>query len=146
VNARAVAESRGIDVGEERTRTPGDYTNLVRVTCGGETSVAGTTIGREQRPWLVEVDGYRVEIELAPAHLLVMMNDDTPGMIGQVGLLFGKEGVNISNMSVSRSGKGKRDAVMVLAVDTDPTAEALERLQAMAGIHRVRLVTVNGRT
>ena len=79
VNARAVAEGRGIEVGEERTRTPGDYTNLVRVACGGETSVAGTTIGREQRPWLVEVDGYRVEIELAPAHLLVMMNDDSAG-------------------------------------------------------------------
>jgi D-3-phosphoglycerate dehydrogenase / 2-oxoglutarate reductase len=146
VNARAVAESRGIDVGEERTRTPGDYTNLVRVACGREASAAGTTIGREQRPWLVEVDGYRVEIELAPAHLLVMMNDDTPGMIGQVGMMFGKEGVNISNMSVSRSGKGKRDAVMVLAVDHDPTPEALERLQELGGIHRVRLVTVDGRT
>ena len=35
---------------------------------------------------------------------------------------------------------------MVLAVDTDPNAEALERLQALGGIHRVRLVTVNGRT
>jgi D-3-phosphoglycerate dehydrogenase / 2-oxoglutarate reductase len=145
VNARAVAEGRGIDVGEERTRTPGDYTNLVRVACGGETSVAGTTIGREARPWLVEVDGYRVEIELAPAHLLVMMNDDRPGMIGQVGMLFGAEGVNISNMSVSRSGPGP-GAVMVLAVDADPNAEALERLRTLAGIHRVRLVTVNGRT
>ena len=82
-------------------------------------SVAGTTIGREQRPWLVEVDGYRVEIELAPAHLLVMMNDDSPGMIGQVGMLFGAESVNISNMSVSRSGPG-RGAVMVLAVDAEP--------------------------
>jgi hypothetical protein len=67
-------------------------------------------------------------------------------MIGQVGLLFGQEGVNISNMSVSRSGKGKRDAVMVLAVDTDPTSDALDRLQALGGIHRVRLVTVDGRT
>jgi D-3-phosphoglycerate dehydrogenase / 2-oxoglutarate reductase len=144
VNSRAVAEARGIDVGDESTRTPGDYTNLVRVTCG-ETSVAGTTIGREQRPWLVEVDGYRVEIELAPAHLLVMMNEDTPGMIGQVGMLFGEEGVNISNMSVSRSGRGSR-AVMVLAVDADPSPEALERLRGLGGIHRVRLVTVNGRT
>ena len=36
VNARAVAEGRGIEVGEERTRTPGDYTNLVRVACGDD--------------------------------------------------------------------------------------------------------------
>ena len=117
----------------------------VRVACGPETSVAGTTIGREQRPWLVEVDRYRVEIELAPAHLLVMMNDDSPGMIGQVGMLFGAESVNISNMIVSRSGPGP-GAVMVLAVDAEPSAAALERLRALGGIHRVRLVTVNGKT
>jgi len=73
------------------------------------------------------------------------MNDDRPGMIGQVGMLFGAEGVNISNMSVSRSGPGP-GAVMVLAVDADPNAEALEQLRTLAGIHRVRLVTVNGKT
>ena len=125
VNARAVAEGRGIDVGEERTRTPGDYTNLVRVACGGETSVAGTTIGREQRPWLVEVDGYRVEIELAPAHLLVMMNDDSPGMIGQVGHALRRRGRQHLEHERQPQRQGQHDAVMVLAVDTDPTPEAL---------------------
>ncbi|HYX84019.1 MAG TPA: phosphoglycerate dehydrogenase [Gaiellales bacterium] len=140
VNARAVAESRGITVGEERTRTPGHYTNLVRVSCDGEPAVAGTTMGVEQRPWLAEVEGYQVEIELSDGHFLVMLNDDRPGMIGQVGLLFGEEGVNIANMSVSRSAPGER-AVMVLAVDSAPDAGALERLRALDGIHRVRLVS-----
>ena len=45
-------------------------------------------------------------------------------------MLFGAEGVNISNMSVSRSGPGP-GAVMVLAVDAEPNAEALERLRAL---------------
>ncbi len=67
-------------------------------------------------------------------------------------MLFGAEGVNISNMSVSRNGPGARAggpgsrAVMVLAVDADPNADALERLQTLGGIHSVRLVTVNGKT
>jgi D-3-phosphoglycerate dehydrogenase / 2-oxoglutarate reductase len=143
VNARTVAEAHGIRIAEERSPAIGDYTNLITVRCGGS-EVAGTTLGRDARPWLVAVDGHRVEIELA-THMLVVRNEDRPGMIGQVGMLFGEEGVNISNMSVSRSGPGTR-AVMVLAVDTDPTAEALDRLRALGGIHSVRLVTVNGGT
>src|SRR5581483_2266675 len=84
VNARSVAEARGIGVGEERTQTAGDYTNLLTVrTCPGE-AVSGTTIGRDHRPWLVAVERRQVEIELAH-HLLVMLNDDRPGMIGRVG-------------------------------------------------------------
>jgi D-3-phosphoglycerate dehydrogenase / 2-oxoglutarate reductase len=142
VNARSVAEARGIGVGEERTQTAGDYTNLLTVrTCPGE-AVSGTTIGRDHRPWLVAVERRQVEIELAH-HLLVMLNDDRPGMIGGVGTLLGSEGVNIANMSVSRNERGER-AVMVLSVDTPLPAGVLEKLSAVDGIHRVRQVTLNG--
>jgi D-3-phosphoglycerate dehydrogenase len=142
VNARAVAESRGIHVGDERVRTPGDYTSLVRVSCGPGRTVAGTTIGRENRPWLVEIEGSQLEIELAPGPMVVMENDDRPGMIGQVGTLFGEEAVNIANMSVSRHAGATR-AVMVMALDGVPADHTLERLRHLAGVHRVRLVTVD---
>ena len=69
VNARAVAESRGIAVGEEHARSLGDYTNLIRVAlrraarpCRGRRSAA-----RTGRGWC-EVEGYQVEIELARPH------------------------------------------------------------------------------
>jgi D-3-phosphoglycerate dehydrogenase len=142
VNARAVAESRGIAVGEEHARSPGDYTSLIRVSCGTGQTVSGTTIGRENRPWLVEVEGYQVEIELA-GHMVVMLNDDRPGVIGRVGTTFGEEHVNIANMSVSRNFRGQR-AVMVLALDVAPTPALVERLGGLEGIYRVRSVNLNG--
>ena len=142
VNARAVAESRGIAVGEEHARSPGDYTSLIRVSCGDGQTVSGTTIGRENRPWLVEVEGYQVEIELA-GHMVVMLNDDLPGVIGRVGTTFGEQHVNIANMSVSRNFRGER-AVMVLALDVAPPPALMERLAALEGIYRVRSVNLNG--
>jgi D-3-phosphoglycerate dehydrogenase len=142
VNARAVAESRGIAVGEEHVRSPGDYTSRVRVACGDGQTVSGTTIGRENRPWLVEVEGYQVEIELA-GHMVVMLNDDRPGVIGRVGTAFGEAGVNIANMSVSRNFSGER-AVMTLALDIAPAQPLLDHLRALEGIYRVRSVDLNG--
>jgi len=129
-------------VTEGQSRTPADYTSLIRVSCGEGQTVSGTTIGRENRPWLVEVEGYQVEIELA-GHMVVMLNDDRPGIIGRVGTTFGEEGLNIANMSVSRNFRGER-AVMVLALDVPPTAAALDHLRALDGIHRVRSVDLNG--
>jgi D-3-phosphoglycerate dehydrogenase / 2-oxoglutarate reductase len=142
VNARTVAEARGITVGEGRTGTPGDYTSLIRVSCAGGQAVAGTTIGRENRPWLVEVEGYQLEIELA-GHMVIMLNDDRPGIIGRVGTAFGEDGVNIANMSVSRNTRGDR-AVMVLALDVTPAPSVIEHLSALDGVHRVRSVDLDG--
>ncbi|MGN6378382.1 MAG: phosphoglycerate dehydrogenase [Gaiellales bacterium] len=140
VNARAIAEAHGIGVNEQRTDELGDYTNLILVRCGNS-EVAGTTIGRDSRPWLVSVYGHRVEIELA-SHMLVIRNEDRPGMIGQVGMLFAEEHVNIANMNVSRQAQGER-AVMVLSVDTTPAPQVLLKLTALGGIEDVRVVSQN---
>ena len=142
VNARAVAESRGIAVTEGQSRSPGDYTSLIRVSCGDGQTVSGTTIGRENRPWLVEVEGYQLEIELA-GHMVVMLNDDRPGIIGRVGTAFGEDGVNIANMSVSRNFRGER-AAMVLALDVTPAPSVIEHLSALDGVHHVRSVDLDG--
>jgi D-3-phosphoglycerate dehydrogenase / 2-oxoglutarate reductase len=139
VNARAVAEAHGIRIAEERSPAIGDYTNLITVRCGGS-EVAGTTIGRDARPWLVAVDGHRLEIELA-THMLVVRNEDRPGMIGQVGMLFAAEHVNIANMNVSRQAEGER-AVMVLSLDTRPAPAVLDKLTALGGIQEVRVVSL----
>ncbi len=139
VNARALAELRGLEIGEESNHSSSDHTNLISVRCGGS-EVAGTTIGGDHRPWLVRVYGEPVEIELS-AHMLVLENVDRPGMIGQVGMLFGTESVNIANMNVSRQEQG-HNAVMVLALDNPPDADVLDKLRSLEGIRSVRLVSV----
>jgi hypothetical protein len=106
VNAPLVAAERGIEVVEERRRSSRDFTNLIAVSAG-DLRVAGTTIGRDHRQWLVSALGFEVEIELAP-RMVVLRYDDVPGVIGRVGTLLGEAGVNIANMAVSRNREAAR--------------------------------------
>jgi D-3-phosphoglycerate dehydrogenase / 2-oxoglutarate reductase len=140
VNAPLIAAERGIEVREERSRSARDYTNLVRVelrSAGSRVRVAGTTIGSDHRPWLVNVLGFEIELELAPLFVLCRY-DDVPGVIGRVGTLFGETGINIAGMTVSRSRRGGK-ALMALTVDSAPSQELVERLRA-AGLDDARVL------
>jgi D-3-phosphoglycerate dehydrogenase len=131
VNAPMIARERGIEVREERSQSARDYTNLLRVEIRAgeeEIRVSGTTIGSDDRQWLVRALGFDLEIELAPL-MVVFRYDDVPGVIGHVGTVFGEAGVNIANMTVSRSRRGGT-ALMVLSVDTAPPPELVERIRA----------------
>ena len=130
VNAPLIAAERGIEVREERSSSARDYTNLVRIELrseGASVRVAGTTIGSDHRPWLVNVLGFEIELELAPLFVLCRY-DDVPGVIGRVGMLFGEAGINIAGMTVSRSRQSGK-ALMALTVDSVPSAELVERLR-----------------
>jgi D-3-phosphoglycerate dehydrogenase len=140
VNAPLIAEERGVEVREGRSRSARDYTNLLRVElrAGGErVRVAGTTIGSDNRPWLVNVLGFEIELELAPLFVLCRY-DDVPGVIGRVGTLFGEAGINIAGMTVSRSRRGGK-ALMALTVDSPPPDELVARLRG-AGFDDARVL------
>ena len=131
VNAPSIARERGIEVREERSQSARDYTNLLRVEIrlGDEqTRVAGTLIGSDNRQWLVNALGFELDLELAPL-LVLFRYDDVPGVIGRVGTVFGEAGVNIANMTVSRTRRGEK-ALMVLTVDSMPPADLVERIRA----------------
>jgi len=125
VNAPVVAADRGIDVVEEKRRSSRDYTNLVAVSADGR-RVAGTTIGKEARHFLVSALGFELEMELAP-RMAFLLYDDIPGVIGRVGMLFGAAGVNIANMTVSRNRAGGK-ALMALSIDSPAPPELLAQL------------------
>jgi D-3-phosphoglycerate dehydrogenase len=142
VNAPLVAAERGIEVVEEKRASSRDFTNLVRVSIrsdGEELRVAGTTIGREDRQWLVSALGFELEMELAPL-LVVFKYDDVPGVIGRVGTMFAEAGVNIANMTVSRTRQGGK-ALMALSIDSPAPPELVERLLA-AGFDDCRIVSL----
>ncbi len=131
VNAPVIAAERGVEVTEARRRGSRDFTNLVRVEAisgGKQSRVAGTTIGNDNRLWLVSALGFELDMELAPL-LVFFRYDDVPGVIGRVGTLFGSAGVNIANMTVSRTRRGGK-ALMALSIDQPAPAELVERLRA----------------
>jgi D-3-phosphoglycerate dehydrogenase len=131
VNAPVIAAERGVEVREERSRSSRDFTNLVRVEAvsGGEAlRVAGTTIGNDNRLWLVSALGFELEMELAPL-LVFFRYDDVPGVIGRVGTLFGESSVNIANMAVSRTRQGGQ-ALMALSIDSQAPPELVAKVHA----------------
>jgi D-3-phosphoglycerate dehydrogenase len=143
VNAPLLAEERGIEVVEQRRRSSRDFTNLVRVAVaadGEELRVSGTTIGRDNRIWLVNALGYELEMELAPL-LVFFRYDDVPGVIGRVGTLFGESGVNIANMAVSRTRRGGK-ALMALSIDNEAPAELVDRVRT-EGFDDARFISLS---
>jgi D-3-phosphoglycerate dehydrogenase len=126
VNAPVVAADRGIEVIEEKRRSSRDFTNLVRVSADG-VRVAGTTIGTDDRHWLVSALGFELDMELAP-RMALLMYDDVPGVIGRIGNLFGEAGVNIANMTVSRNREGGK-ALMALSIDSPAPPELMAQLR-----------------
>jgi D-3-phosphoglycerate dehydrogenase len=131
VNAPQLAAESGLNVRETATPSSQDYVNLITVR-GGSHALAGTLVGLRGDPRIVMVDEHTVDVPPA-RHMVVVRNDDRPGMIGTVGTLLGDAGVNIADMDVGQAASGA-SALMVLATSQAVPAEVVERLQAADGI------------
>jgi D-3-phosphoglycerate dehydrogenase len=134
VNARAVAAERGIEIIESRSSRSRHFTGLVSLklhTSAGERWVEGTVF-EPNSPRLVSLHGVAVEAPLGGT-LLAISNDDQPGVIGEVGTILGRHGVNIGTFAL---GRGRAGAVGIVNVDEDSSRpDALE--QALGDIRRV---------
>jgi D-3-phosphoglycerate dehydrogenase len=140
VNAPAIAEERGIRMIETKHSAARDYTDLVRVVVtSGETSVrvAGTLLGRRNRPHLIEAWGQRFDVQLEN-HVTLFRYQDKPGMLGRVGNACGAHGVNIISAAVGRqpdrsSGGDGRLAAMVITTDSRVPAEVVDEVVCSDG-------------
>jgi D-3-phosphoglycerate dehydrogenase len=131
VNAPKLADERGITVTELSSTTAHHYVNLVTVRGSGH-NIAGTLVGMEGEARLVMVDDHRVDVP-PTNNMLVVRNDDRPGMIGIVGTIVGEAGVNIADMDVGQAASGA-SAMMVLATSAPVPAEVCAKLRAVEGI------------
>ena len=61
---------------------------------------------------------------------MIIFNDDKPGVIGSVGTVCGKHGINISTMGVGQKAEQGR-AVLAVSLDKKPTDEAIAELGAL---------------
>jgi D-3-phosphoglycerate dehydrogenase len=138
VNAPQIAEQRGISVRETKSSDARDYVNLIVVRGDQGTHVAATLFGKHQAPRIVGIDGHQVD--LPPArHMLVVHNDDSPGMIGRVGTVLGDAGINISNMDVGQSPSGEA-ALMVIATETAVPADVVQQMTRQVGVQSARAI------
>ncbi|HQU27162.1 MAG TPA: NAD(P)-dependent oxidoreductase, partial [Acidimicrobiales bacterium] len=141
VNAPQLAADRGLAFTERSSREAPEYVSLITVRSDGH-AVAGTlmTIGTRVETRIVAVDGHAVEIE-PKSSMLVVHNDDRPGMIGLVGTALGAAGVSIESMAV---GPDPRDhsALMVLSTVEPTPSEVIASLRATTGIQDIHLIAL----
>ena len=140
VNAVTLARERHIEVLESTSSARVAFANLMVVrlkTAERDFSVAGTLFGTSHLR-LVDVDG--VEMDAIPqGNLLLVKNDDTPGVVGHLGTLLGERQVNIARMTVGRKpGSGR--AVMLIEVDNEVSAETLQAVAQVPGIREARAI------
>lgn len=142
VNAEVLLRARGIQMVEQRDATIGDFSSMItaEVVTEKKTSIAAGTLFGNHMPRLVQKGKYRLESYLHGI-LMVFQHRDMPGVIGKVGSIFGRHRVNIAHMSVGRSeNKPGGEAVGVLALDSQPPAEAMTELLSVPEIARVWVV------
>jgi D-3-phosphoglycerate dehydrogenase len=147
INARAIAAGRNIEVIESRSSRPRAFANMLSVklhTTGGERWIEGTVFEGDS-PRLTTLDGVDIEVPLdGVGTLLVIRNEDQPGVIGEIGTVLGRNGLNIGSFALGRSAGG---AVGVVNLDQESgnngkNARATEELRAVKAIKEVKLVTL----
>ena len=142
VNAEFVAGERGIEIIKEADSNVSGFKNLISVKLtaqnGNVIKVSGTVFENNMQR-IVDIDGYTLDLE-PKGRLILFKNDDQPGVIGDVGHIIAKYGVNISDFRLGRDKNGQ--ALAVVRVDGDISNEMIEELASLDACISVKSVTI----
>ena len=135
VNAPIIARDRGIKIVESHTDLSSDFINTLSIkviTDETENVLVGTVFGKHE-PRLVRLNNFRLEA-LPSGPMLLVYNNDVPGVIGSLGTELGKGGVNISRMTVGRE-VASRQNIIFLGTDQLIPQDVLEKVRALENIN-----------
>ena len=137
VNVSVMAKERGISIDETKNPDAQDVASSFRakvVTDKVTRTIAGTVFGGTLLR-IIEIDGFNVEMTPQGA-VLVIFNDDKPGVIGAVGSVCGKHGINICTMGVGQKAEQQR-ASLAVSLDKGPSEEAVAELKTLEFINEL---------
>ncbi|KAJ6971630.1 D-3-phosphoglycerate dehydrogenase 3 [Populus alba x Populus x berolinensis] len=149
VNADFSAKQRGLRITEERILLEGSPENplefiqvqianveskfSIAMSDSGEIKVEGRV--KDRKPHLTKIGSFGVDVSMEGS-LILCRQVDQPGMVGSVGSILGEENVNVSFMSVGRIAPRKQ-AVMTIGVDEEPSKEALKRIEEIPAVEEI---------
>ena len=125
VNAMQIATQRGFRVVEQREpgRLHMDSIRMELESEAGSFSAVGAVV--LDKPRLLQVEGISCEATL-DGNLLYSKNEDVPGVIGYLGTMLGKNGINIANFALGREdpsttahGKSSGPLKAISIIETD---------------------------
>ena len=143
VNASLLAREHGLRLLQGEKSETYAFTNLIKVRAssrGGEEShvISGTVFGRSPR--IVRIDGLHLDLE-PTGTILVTRHRDRPGVIGELGGVLGKAGVNIRRMELGTNADAEAElASAFLSLDSEPEPQVLEDLCRLDTIEEARLI------
>ncbi|PRD44080.1 phosphoglycerate dehydrogenase [Phyllobacterium phragmitis] len=138
VSAPIMVKERGIIVSEVKRDKSGVFDGYIKLTVKTTQrtrSIAGTCFS-DGKPRFIQIKGINLDAEVGQ-HMLYTTNNDTPGMIGMLGMVCGKHGVNIANFSLGRNHPGG-DAIALLYLDERVPENVLEELRSHTAINSAR--------
>lgn len=142
VNAPFIAKERGIEIRETKSSDAGDYHNMltIRVKSPEKTTTVSGTLLSKKDPRIVKINDFTVEI-VPEGNMLLMYNNDKPGVIGNIGTTLGKNDINIARMHFGRKKAGGM-AISVVNIDCAASDKALEEIRALPNILDIREINL----
>lgn len=140
VNSLIVAKERGIKIKESKSMELEEYTSLITVeltTDKGKTSILGTMFTKKDAR-IVKIDEFHVDA-IPQGYMVVAHNVDVPGIIGQIGTIFGKNNINIATMTFGRARPGGK-TLSVLNVDSPVPEKVLDEIRKVENILDAKLI------
>ena len=136
------AKERGIEVKETKSKDSGDYQSLLTLTVKSakkQISVSGTLFSKKE-PWIVRIDNFNVEI-IPEGNMLLMHNNDKPGVIGNIGTVMGKNDINIARMHFGREQAGGM-AISVVNIDSPVNDMVLGEIRKLPNILDLKVISM----
>jgi D-3-phosphoglycerate dehydrogenase len=137
VSAPSLAADRGLAVRELRTAAAGRHLNLVTVRTryeGDREAEVQGSVAQTGTAQLTRWSGYELGAELHE-HVLVVWNDNKPGVIGAIGTILGKRDLNVSSVQLGLNPKTKT-AVSLWNVETPLGDEAIAEIRKVPSVSR----------
>ncbi len=140
VNAPLLARDRGLKISRSLGLGQADYRN--QITCrvswdGGGRTVSGVVFS-DNHPRIVQVSDYRLEADPSGT-VLLMLNDDVPGVIGAVGGMLGDHGINIAEWRLGRN-TDRTQALSFINLDTHPDHDVIDLLRTLDSVNKAVVV------
>ena len=158
VNASLIAAERGVRVVEAKASRMEEFTNLLALEVlsdpstslgvvpskrsesrdDGKSLTLQGTLSARREPRIVKIDRYVIEA-VPDGYMLIIKNEDQPGLIGALGTLLGEAKINIAGMSNGRERPGGQ-AITVVNVDNDIPPKVLEHVKRLKHVLDAKLI------
>ncbi len=131
VNTPVLAKERGISIDETKNTEVKDVASSFSakvVTDKVTRTITGSVFGQKLLR-IIEIDGFTVEMT-PKGTVMIIFNDDKPGVIGSVGTVCGKLGINICTMGVGQKTE-EHKAILAISLDKEPDENGVEELKKL---------------